>query len=385
MISSKRAQIEVTFNWVYVLIAGAVILLFFAGIVVKQKAASEDNLSRMAMNIMDKIFAGARAAEKTKDFVDISGLADYTFYFDCDNEVSTYGLKGYSNPKEDEVHALFAPLELQGTRMILWSLPYKLPYKAMDFLFITTDRTKYFFVGQDEFVEEFLNATQDNTDKRKSISAEAVISLEDITPGKTFQIRIVDVEGSIQNKAQLPSSFLEKLKGYGDNKVTAVSFTGTNQANFFQKEGDHWKQLNSNPIQIVSLGGERDAAKYAAVFAGNDKVYECNMKKAFKRLALVNEVYGGGNLANDISKPGGKLGEIIAHYVEYYQAHPELQVTSSCQSYLDEVAKSMQTHQQKTLACTSLPEKCFEVMDSADKLKKANINLTEGGDCIPLY
>ncbi|MBI4980008.1 hypothetical protein HZC30_00455 [Candidatus Woesearchaeota archaeon] len=383
MISSKRAQLEVTFNWVYVLIAGAVILLFFAGIVVKQKAASEDNLSRMAMNIMDKIFAGARAAEKTKDFVDISGLADYTFYFDCDNEVSTYGLKGYANPKEDEVHAIFAPLELQGTRMILWSLPYKLPYKTMDFLFITTDKTKYFFVGQDEFVEEFLNATQDNTDKRKSISAEAVIDLEDITPGKTFQIRIVDVEGKIQPKALLPPPLLDKLKGYGDNKVTAVSFTGTNQVNFFQKEDDHWKQLNSNPVQIVSLGGERDAAKYAAVFAGNDKVYECNMKKAFRRLELVNEVYGGVEIVS--LKPGGKLGEIAA----YYQAHPELGLTGQCQSYLSEaeenVMVSMQMHQLKTKMCKLEYTKCVELIDSADKLKKANTNLAEKGDCIPLY
>lgn len=381
--SSKRAQLEVTFNWVYVLIAGAVILLFFGGIVVKQKAASEDNLSRMAMNIMDKIFAGARAAEKTKDFVDISGLADYTFYFDCDNEVSTYGLKGYSNPKEDTVHALFAPLELQGARMVLWSLPYKLPYKVMDFLFITTDKTKYFFVGEDEFVDEFLNATQDNTDKRKSISAEAVINLEDITPGKNFQIRIVDLNGEIQSKAILPLPLLEKLKEYGDNKVTAVSFTGTNQANFFQKEGDHWKQLNPNPIQIISLGGERDAAKYAAVFAGNDKVYECNMKKAFNRLELVNEVYGGPEITS--LKPGGKLGEIAA----YYQAHPELQLTGQCQTYLSEAEENVvvnaQMHQLKTKICKMDYSKCVELIESAAKLKQANINLAEKGDCIPLY
>ncbi len=383
MISSKRAQLEVTFNWVYVLIAGAVILLFFAGIVVKQKAASEDNLSRMALNIMDKIFAGARAAEKTKDFVDISGLADYTFYFDCANEVSTYGLKGHSNPKEDEVHAIFAPLELQGTRMILWSLPYRMPYKVMDFLFITTDKTKYFLVGQDKFVEEFLNATQDNTDKRKSINAEAVIDLEDITPGKTFQIRIVDVVGKIQPKALLPPLLLDKLKGYDDNKVTAVSFIGTNQANFFQKEGNHWKQLNLNPVQIISLGGERDAVKYAAVFAGNPQVYECNMKKAFRRLELVNEIYGGIEIAS--LKLGGKLGEIAA----YYQAHPELGLTSQCQSYLSgvdqNVMESMQLHQLKTKTCKIDYSKCVELIDSADQLKKANINLAEGGDCIPLY
>ncbi len=382
--SSKRAQLEVTFNWVYVLIAGAVILLFFGGIVVKQKAASEDNLSRMAMNIMDKIFAGARAAEKTKDFVDISGLADYTFYFDCAHEVSTYGLKGYSNPKEDTVHAIFAPLELQGARMVLWSLPYKLPYKVMDFLFITTDKTKYFLLGDisDSFINEFWNATQDYSDKRKSINVELpVANLEDINPGKNFQIRIVDVEGKIQNKAIIPLSLLEKLKGYGDNKITAVSFTGTNQANFFQKEGDHWKQLNPNPIQIISLGGERDAAKYAAVFAGNDKVYECNMKKAFKRLELVNEVYGGMEIKD--FKAGNKLGEITTHY----QTHPELTLVSLCQDYLETVTNNMGSFQSKVKACNTIGGEgaCFELINRSYEVKQANINLAEKGDCIPLY
>ena len=34
---NHKGQVEVTFNWVYILIAGAVILLFFVSLVVRQK------------------------------------------------------------------------------------------------------------------------------------------------------------------------------------------------------------------------------------------------------------------------------------------------------------------------------------------------------------
>ena len=59
MVNEKKAQIQVTFNWVYILIAGAVILLFFIGIVVKQKAVSEENLATDVVRVMESIFTGA--------------------------------------------------------------------------------------------------------------------------------------------------------------------------------------------------------------------------------------------------------------------------------------------------------------------------------------
>ena len=55
----KKGQIQVTFNWIYITIAGAVILLFFFGIVVKQKAASEEKLSIEVVRILESILTGA--------------------------------------------------------------------------------------------------------------------------------------------------------------------------------------------------------------------------------------------------------------------------------------------------------------------------------------
>ena len=67
----KSGQVQITFNWIYILIAGAVILLFFVGIVVKQKVVSEERLATDVVDILDSIFTAAGVSSKTKIFIDL--------------------------------------------------------------------------------------------------------------------------------------------------------------------------------------------------------------------------------------------------------------------------------------------------------------------------
>ena len=266
----KKGQIEVTFNWLYVLIAGAVILLFFVGIIVKQKAASEEQLGTEVVRIMESIFTGAGVSEKTKNTIDTSGLVDYTFLFSCTDHVGEYGIKGGSIV-QNAIDPIFSPTEINSPSLSLWSLPYKLPFKVIDFLFVTSANTKYFLIGNTPFIAEFLNETVSNTETRFVINAVSVSSVDQIDPGDNFQIRIVDFTGtSIAAGASLPV----QLQSWDDSKITAVSFTASNQIDYYQKQGASWRRLNPRPVQIVSLGRERDAAKYAAIFSGNDLIYE---------------------------------------------------------------------------------------------------------------
>src|SRR3989338_3659037 len=97
----KQAQIEVTFNWIYILIAGTVILLFFIGIAMKQKLSSEQQLSGDIVRTLQSIFTAASVSEKTKNTIDISGLQDYTFYFRCQEGTSEYGIIKNQQTKQD--------------------------------------------------------------------------------------------------------------------------------------------------------------------------------------------------------------------------------------------------------------------------------------------
>lgn len=282
----NRGQIDITFNWIYILIAGAVILLFFLGITLRQKDVSEQRLSLDVLEIVDSIFTGAEVSEQTKNFVDISSLSDYTFYFDCAEGVGTYGLKDTTARKTNPITPLFSPAEIKSPLLILWSLPYRLPFKIIDFLIITSSTTQYVLVG-DGFKNDFLTAIgKDITDEKLRFNIIPVDSdnLATVDPGNNFHLRIVDFDGTVINDGQPVPSGLDS-EGV---QVTGVSFRGGN-AFFFRTNEGRW--LSSGSSSLYSLGGERDAAKYAAIFAADAQQYDCSMQKVFQRVKLLAALY----------------------------------------------------------------------------------------------
>ncbi len=363
----KRGQIEVTFNWIYIVIAGAVILLFFFGLVVRQKQVSEERLSGEVVQVMNSILVGAGVSEKTKNFIDASGLADYTLYFSCENGVSEFGIKDRPARTQNNIDPIFAPREIQSSRIVTWSLPYNLPFKVIDFLFVIPSNIKYYVVGNDgEFVNEFLSSTE-------GIERQFLSNLQQLEPEKNRQVRIVDVDGSSIPAAGVP----EALQSWDDQEASAVVFTAKNQVDFYQKKGAVWQKLNQNPLRIISLAGERDAAKYAAIFSADHNLYWCNMIKAFRRLELLTEVYGGEEIA--FSEAGGKLGSLIEHYRNI----PGSECIGYLEKYDANALEALTALRHNVAACQLQPESCLDLIDAAQKLKEANTHLRVS--CTPLY
>ena len=373
MPSKKSGQVQVTFNWIYVLIAGAVILMFFIGLVVKQKAVSEERLTGDVVRLMESVFTAAGVSEKTKNFLDTSGLAGYTLYFDCSNGVGEYGIKDALGKTENALEPIFSPLELRTSQLIVWSLPYKLPYKIIDLLMVTSVNTKYFLRGDPSFAVEFRNATAGFNMQIVPTAAK----YNDLEPGKNFQVRIVDLDGTV---VQPGGNVPVKLQALDKERVTAVSFSlmdGMKTATYYQMDNSgRWKKIGPS-VPILSLGEKRDAATYAAIFAQDGERYSCNMRKVFKRLKYVNQVYQG------------KLSEAKL----FYQTHLELPVSSYCLNQIKDIdkniEKSLELHQINSASCLigldggeSL-EFCDGLLGSARDIKQVNGQLAV--NCITLY
>lgn len=366
----KKGQIQLTFNWIYIAIAGAVILLFFFSIIVKQKQVSEERLSGEVVRIMGSILAGAGVSEKTKNFIDASGLADYSLYFDCDSGVGEFGIEGKPARTQNSIDPIFSPRTLKGHRLIVWSLPYKLPFKVMDFLLITSSSNKYYVLGSGDFVNEFVNSTE-------GFNRDYIQNVGEIEADEKSDIRIIDVNGNIVPGNPIPA----KLQDFPDDRVSAVVFSGSNLVDFYRKEGIAWKKMNLNPVRIISLPGERDAAKYAAVFAGDDNIYRCNMQKAFKRLEILSEVYGGSEI--DLLEMGGKLGEMNDHYISLgASAHPDC--LGNIKNYQQgNLRLSLAALKNKAAACQLAEETCMDLIPTAGEIREINNNLR--ANCITLY
>jgi len=359
MVISKKAQIEITFNWVYVLIAGTVILLFFIGLVARQKQVSEERLSGEVVEVMSSILAGAGVSEKTKNFIDASGLADYTLYFYCSEGVGEFGIKDRPARTQNSIDPLFAPKELRSSRIVTWSLPYHLPFKVMDFLFVIPSNIKYYLVGNDaDFINEFLNSTQ-------GIDRIYVANLQQVKAEENVQARIIDTSGTIIPGSSVPL----ELQAFEDAEVSAIVFSGANQADFYQKKGSSWEKLNLRPVRIISLSGERDAAKYAAIFSADHQQYWCNMNKAFIRLELLTKVQGGEGILSGDS--GGKIQKLISHF----EGAPSSDCKGHLKDYNENALDALEALAHATVTCRLQEENCLNLIEAANNLKKINDRL----------
>ncbi len=346
----RDGQIQIGFNWIFVLIAGAVILLFFAGIIVKQKSVAESQLNQEVVSLLDSIFVAAQAADKTTTVLPLRGLETEVLEFDCEEGVSYFSIEGSGFREENAVDPLFAPAEVRGDRLFLMSLPYDFPYKVADFLMITDPNHRYVVVGTfTPFVEEFLNQTEGFTVDY------AIDSFEGVTVAKEDTVRVVDTDGGfVVNGGSVPGVF----SSLEDGRVSAVSFTPSN-VRYYQKKGNTWSLLGESPLLLS--GGKRDAAKYAAIFAENDAVYWCGMEKMLKRMGFVSQVYVG------------KAKEMVT----FYDTEEEFLCKSDASLIEDAVRK------QQGLASVCTATSCNGLLEQVDAIKEKNTLLRECG--VQLY
>jgi hypothetical protein len=372
----KKGQVEMTFNWIYVLIAGAVILLFFVTIVVKQKNVSEDKLAGDVIRIMESIFTGAQVSEQTKNVVKTGGLADKELFFKCEEGVGEYGITGFSARIQNSLDPVFSPPTIRNPTLVLWSMPYKLPFKVTDFLFITSKNTKYYVMGDGNgFREEFTQGALDD-DKDLSLSVEEITSLDEIlATGSNVRVRIIDLDGSF-SASVIPAS----LSRHDDDDVSAISFLPNRQMVFYQKQGSSWQRLNQQPINLISLDGSStgvsgkfDAAKYGAIFSENPVNYQCNMQKAFRRLNLVSQVY---------KSKAEELSEYYAGLQPHIQ-ECETALTADANGY---ILENIDLQVARAGICAKIPDDldCINMIRSAQIIKDRNLDL-ENSCLVLLY
>ncbi|MBI4152425.1 hypothetical protein HY495_01830 [Candidatus Woesearchaeota archaeon] len=358
-IFSQRGQLDLPFNWIYVLLAGGVILLFFVGVVVKQKDVATQQLGTDINQILSSIATAAAAAESTKVVVETSGLADDVLYFECRNAQTEYGIKGKGSPVTDPIIPLFAPAEINSRELLLWSLPYLLPYKVTDFLYITAPTIQYILVGNDARVQEFLKESKSGQQEKFVLSVAKTDDLSSFSPQKGKQsFRIIDYTGlAVQSGGIVPVG----LQSLEDRQVSAVTFN-SGAATFFVKKGTVWQSEGSTPL--FSLGGDLDAVYYAAVFSGHKEMFECGMQKAFQRLKYVSDVYEKKGLALENS-PGAQEGNCPV----LFSGLPGLLLAH---------------HGDSTLCSEFYPENCVSLVQKSGEIRSLNQQLFSA-NCPPLY
>jgi len=148
---------EAEFNWIFVLIAGAIILTFFVSFGFKYKNMQEEKLSiELLINLDNALLNLQSSSFNTFDKVEIPKDVTIT----C-NEFKIND-KHYKNKK-----FIFSPKNLKD-KIYIWYKPFNFPFKIDNFYYIISPKDKFYLIYNDEKSREFAESLiEDMPDKFK--------------------------------------------------------------------------------------------------------------------------------------------------------------------------------------------------------------------------
>ena len=256
---------EVQFNWIFVLVAGAAILLFFASVIVKQKNVSETSTKSTVLNSIESIITGTSVSTNSINIIDIPNS-------DIDVSCGSVSIGGVSNQFQNLI--LFSPSLIKGGRLITQTLAFSTPYRSTNFLYITSANLRYIMIGYTDLAREI------NKSLPLDLIKEFYPISQQIKDSNNYKVKFVFFDNINPN-------VLQTFQKMSDQDVTAIEVNGDSEKgtlNFYQKNGVSWAYVgNSGYIGKSSLIG--------AIYSDALDSYNCNMANAFSRLNLVTKIY----------------------------------------------------------------------------------------------
>lgn len=259
-----KKAFEIQFNWIFVLVAGAAILLFFTLVVVKQKGISEASTKATVLKSIGAIVTGTGVSADTTNIVDIP---------ESSIDVSCGRISLGSVSRQYQNLVLFAPGTLKGDRLVMQTMGFSAPYKAANLLYMTSPQVRYIITGSSRLAGDI------NKSLPMEMLKEYYKSLPEIKYSNNYKVKFVIFGDMIM----LPPS----LKNMPDYDVTAIRIVGDDEkgvVEFWQKEGNSWLSKGSSAY----LG---KASLIGAIYADTKEMYECSMQNVFTRLGIVTRVY----------------------------------------------------------------------------------------------
>ncbi len=270
-----KRGIELQFHWIFILIAGAIILAFFFSVVQKQRALSEQKLSITLSAQMDAIYTGAIESKGTTQrlVTPQPGVG-----FSC-TEVCECVYSIGSKAAEFRDKLLFAPDFIKGQDAVAWSIEWKLPFRIANFLLLTNPGIKYYLVYEagnpvsEQLYNRLSRALPAEINHEALRSPDAVYSL---VPQGYAHTRFIFLGTSPPDLRRLNIEFA------GEGVSGVLVDPDAQRVVFYEKTGDEELEFNEYPSLLAG-----DQTVYAAFVSADHQMYDCVMKRAFEKVRVL--------------------------------------------------------------------------------------------------
>jgi len=288
---SKRG-FEFSFGWLFAVIVGAVII--FLGIYAATRIANTEEAKSQSFAAKEfSILTSSFETSLEEDRPDTISFPEKSIlYSDC-LATGNFGLQklSSSNAKEKTkgIYSSFAnkyffsDKEITGKSFLVWSKPFRMPFKVADIMYIWSEDDKYCFIDTPQSIEEHLSALRKNN----------------LILNKTISF------ASSYDKNEKCRGSLEVCFGGSINCDINV------MENKVRKDG---KQA------YYGVNNEDYSLLYAAIFSDPD-IYECQLKRLMMRssnLALLysakSEMVGSKGCGSGLSSGLSLFAQSAASY-----------------------------------------------------------------------
>ncbi len=287
MTPNNKGQVEVQFNWIFVLIVGAIILGFFVTIAVKQKTASEQQINIDFFTNFEKALTGIASVQGKTSLYQVPNME---LRYDCTETCDCAAYAGTSRANAVVLFSttdkiIFSPNRLKGNSLLTQSKAWSFPFRVTNFLFMTSPEIKYLIEDTDKgkeiydglppiFVEE--NGIQERAFDKQLFTD----SIEGVSGNYKVKFVFTDKD---------PTTFPlpKQITDLSDSDVSAVKFTndnGTDSVTFYQKKGEFFSEIGKSYL----FGKETE---FASIFSEDLNSYSCMMQRSFKILGIVSSIY----------------------------------------------------------------------------------------------
>ena len=289
----NKAQVEVQFNWIFILIVGAIILSFFVVIAMRQKQASESSINVGFFVNFEKALSGISAVQGKTLLFEVPNM---DLNYECTSGCDCAAYAGVSRARasasfnmRDKI--IFSPNKLKGNNLLTMSRDWSYPFRITNLLFITSPQVKYLIedtpVGNslyNSLPQTFLKVEQTEQrsfDKQLFKPSEKIESITGnyklkfvFTESKPEEFAIPDEVADLPSK-DVTAIFIEKVSGASE------------KVRFYEKDSTDKTKFRETGVSY--LFGE--ATQFGAIFAEDLNAYACMMNKAFKKYEMVARVY----------------------------------------------------------------------------------------------
>lgn len=278
----SKAQLDIQFHWIFILIVGAIILSFFVGVAIWYKDIQEQKSAADVVTTLDALFLFAKESPKTARYTETPAI-DLTFTCSA-TECTDYGcasaFSGGGISRATETEILFTLDHLEGRSLITWALEWTLPYKIANFLYLTNDRVRYILVYDEEHsdlayaVNSLL--AENSYITKETIKIESPTDFSLTHKGDDF-VRIV----AFLDEGTLSETAIASVLGEQDEKekkwdILYADGTEAYGTVIYEDGTEGYKGL---PLLI------------GAIFSADADFYSCNVQKALLQAQLMSALY----------------------------------------------------------------------------------------------